>query len=398
MSALFAGLALRSTLTSLRVRSPTQRVIRPTAIVPPIPSLKELWLTDIDPLCYPDDFSVLLLHSKKLRKLNLHWSPRMREQGEPSINLHSLFGKCVAAGYRMPIKEIGLMNMYSPNHGELEAALNEDELREVAFINCVDAMNPRTVFFDQTWLKPANNKVPGHIKIMRGEGLDRGHANLIRRTEGMEEFYIIAKRDSDRAKVVNNSDTNGENHDSPAESSVSSPVRTAFTSSESVSLAADYLASLTERHGATLRILLLAEQWQLSEPTLIGLLRACPSLEQLGVGLDDMRLTCLRRILPESPKLRVLRLIHMKSDVLWSLQSEQGHLLGWKIEFTKKAYLPLEVFGVGNKGFALGPVVEEPYIDKEKGVHEPLTRIITRISEKNLQHIPLFRMDTMELL
>ncbi|MBE7180580.1 MAG: hypothetical protein INR71_05095, partial [Terriglobus roseus] len=54
MQTIYQGLALRPTLTALRVKCPNQRITRPTYVVPPIRTLKSLWITDMDPLCYPD--------------------------------------------------------------------------------------------------------------------------------------------------------------------------------------------------------------------------------------------------------------------------------------------------------------------------------------------------------
>lgn len=396
MSTLYQGLTLRKTLTSLRIKSPTQRIIRPTTVVPPIPSLKEIWLSDIDPLCYPDDFSILLLHAKKLEKLNLHWSSRMREEGEPSINLHSLFGKCVAADYKLPIKELGVMNMYTPNHGELNRAVDEQKIERVSFINCVDAKNPRTVFFDQTWMKANNDEVPKRIKMMRGEGLDRGHVDILSKMDGLEEFYLISRTASDRKKSAPNSaHSNGV---SPSDASAESPVRTPYTPTEYINLAADYLATINHHHSHTLRKVLLSDQWSLSEKTVITFVQACPKLEQLGLAIENNNLGALRRIMPHAPKLQVVRLLHTSSEEMWAAAAEEEHILGPKIEFAKAIYHNLRYVGFGHRGYALGGVVDEPYVNKRLGINEPQRRVMTQLPMERLKEIDLWRMDSMELL
>ena len=83
----------RTSLASLTIRCQTRRTPRPTTIISPLPNLKTLVVYDIDPLCYPDDISLLIFGSKKLENLKLHWSPRMRAAGEESVNLMSIFGR-----------------------------------------------------------------------------------------------------------------------------------------------------------------------------------------------------------------------------------------------------------------------------------------------------------------
>lgn len=77
--------------------------------------LRKFKATDIDPLCYPDDISMLLLGSKKLEDLRLHFSPRMRREAECSLNLDTFFGRCLRAGYSIPLKHLGMQNFYGPN-------------------------------------------------------------------------------------------------------------------------------------------------------------------------------------------------------------------------------------------------------------------------------------------
>lgn len=60
------GLAQLQNLQSLTLRFPSSRHPRPTTIIPPMPNLRILKVTDIDPLCYPDDISLLLYGSKKV--------------------------------------------------------------------------------------------------------------------------------------------------------------------------------------------------------------------------------------------------------------------------------------------------------------------------------------------
>ena len=95
LKTLYQGLALHNTLTSLTIKFPTSRAPRPSVIIPPMANLRAFRAMDIDPLCYPDDISVLLLNSKKLEDLRLHFSPRMRREAESSLSLDTYFGRCL---------------------------------------------------------------------------------------------------------------------------------------------------------------------------------------------------------------------------------------------------------------------------------------------------------------
>ena len=117
---IYQGLAARPTLTSLSLRFPQVRSPRPIVVIPPMPNLRCLRVSDIDPLCYPDDISLLIFHAKQLEDLRIHYSPRMRQEAEPSINLRSIFGKCLEAGYKIKLKHFGLQNFYGPNTGDLK--------------------------------------------------------------------------------------------------------------------------------------------------------------------------------------------------------------------------------------------------------------------------------------
>lgn len=93
LKTLYQGLGAHSTLTSLTIKFPSSRLPRPCVMIPPMANLRVFWAMDIDPLCYPDDISMLLLGSKKLEDLRLHFSPRMRQEAESSLSMDTYFGR-----------------------------------------------------------------------------------------------------------------------------------------------------------------------------------------------------------------------------------------------------------------------------------------------------------------
>lgn len=68
----YHGLAARPSSTSLTMKFPDLCIAKPYTVIPPMPTLRGLNVSNIDPLCYPDDISLLLLHSRKLEDLKLH--------------------------------------------------------------------------------------------------------------------------------------------------------------------------------------------------------------------------------------------------------------------------------------------------------------------------------------
>ena len=82
LQSVYEGLMHKPSLTSLTLRCPTRRIPRPATAIPPLPHLTTFVIYDIDPLCYPDNISLLMLTAKRLANLKMHWSPRMRDSGE----------------------------------------------------------------------------------------------------------------------------------------------------------------------------------------------------------------------------------------------------------------------------------------------------------------------------
>ena len=115
LKTLYQGLASYNTLTTLTLKFPNTREPRPSVMIPPMANLRKFKATDIDPLCYPDDISMLLFGSKRLEDLRLNFSPRMRQDAECSLSLDAYFGRCFRAGYSIKLKHFGVQNFYGPN-------------------------------------------------------------------------------------------------------------------------------------------------------------------------------------------------------------------------------------------------------------------------------------------
>ena len=153
LKTVYQGLAGHSTLTSLTIRFPSSRLPRPSCMIPPLPNLRAFMAMDIDPLCYPDDISVMLLGSKKLEDLRLHFSPRMRREAESSLSLETYFGRCYSANYKLPIKHFGMQNFYGPNTRIMESLVEEAVCLSLVFLDTFGGAGApgRNIFVDDTW-------------------------------------------------------------------------------------------------------------------------------------------------------------------------------------------------------------------------------------------------------
>ncbi|KAK8187648.1 hypothetical protein BKA81DRAFT_372684 [Phyllosticta paracitricarpa] len=341
LSTVYQGVMACPTLTSLTLKFPNTRIPRPTVVIPPLPNLREFKALDIDPLCYPDDISLMLMHAKDLEALTMHFSPRMRDEGEESTNLNTYFGRCVAAKATLHLKKFALVNLYTRADSlDMESIISVETLEHMVFINC-QTDEAMTVFVDDTWRLFTPKHVPKNLKSMRGDSIDRTSLSMLGRMKKIETLITVSTRrrqqlqrsPSTTSNSAAFSPANGIGNQShvytsngPHEFKISNPTASPRTPEinpptgsttapsprvgrENAALAADYLASITRDVGGTLRHLLLSDQWLLTTSSLASLLRACPNLEQLGVAMEDKNPGAVRGSLHHVPKLFALRLL-----------------------------------------------------------------------------------------
>lgn len=347
------GLVQRPTLSSLKVKLPNQRLPRPTILVPPIQNLKSLHITDIDPLCYPDNISLLVLGSKKLETLKLHWSPRMREASELSVNLHSYFGKLIAANARMPLKHLAFHNLFAFNENVFEDIMDRDLIESITLISSMNGTDDTadSAFMDASWkcAAPTSEHSLSGMRMLRGDKISDLHCRMLPKFSSLEKYYLVTGRKlhdyhcthsqekigtyggftavdsgSSKSSGRSNSDTTTSSNSTPssAVSSVSctthDPSMAPFTPSTEQApmsrLGRSYLDTIFKHHGSSLRHLLLMPQWRLSVEDLARLVHSCPNLEQVGLGLEEANFNMLRLLIPFLPKLYAIRILDNPND------------------------------------------------------------------------------------
>ncbi|PLB38031.1 uncharacterized protein BDW47DRAFT_117546 [Aspergillus candidus] len=205
LETVYQGLAQRPRLQSLTLRFPSSRHPRPTIVIPAMPHLRHLKVTDIDPLCYPDDISTLLFHCRKLRELKMHWSPRMRNAQEPSVKLHDYFRKCITARRPLALKKLGLQNLYALHSEEFNLAFDPSTCEDVTILSNTGSESPyfMNTFVDSTWpTAPPNTRL--RIKSVRQDNTSRRHVEFLRSFTGLERLYFVSATGAQDTDHVNN--------------------------------------------------------------------------------------------------------------------------------------------------------------------------------------------------
>ena len=307
---LWHGLAQSTSLTKLTVKCPSNRYPKPITLVPPIPNLEYLHLFDIDPLCYADDISLLLLGSKKLRHLKLHWSPRIREAREPSINQASFFGRCAAAHYVIKLKSMALHNLYTHQDNDCSNVFDLTELEDITFLNSTGGINDNgpTAFMEaphKSWRKSADELVPTSLKNLRCDKVSKHQCQFIADISNLEKLYLVHPQTQERQESRSAFPRSPDSTNSPSSSQDAYNI---------LSLKDDYLEAITKSHGATIKHLLLLPQWRLTNDDIARLFRHCPNLEQLGIGVEFSSFSHMRLLVPFLPKLKVMRLLGNPDD------------------------------------------------------------------------------------
>ena len=410
---IYQALASKKTLTHLTLKFPSNRIPRPTVILPPNPSLRYLHVYDIDPLCYPDDISLLLANAVNLQEIKMEWNPRMRREREPSVSLRSYFGRAASANVRLPIKRLSYKNMYSRNDEELFlAVMNAAKLEEVTFLNCVNPGDPSTVFIDETWRGSHHGFARlQRLKKLRIDVADEGMAQALVEISGLEEFYLV-----DRCAATSRSNSNSVNGlpalttsssaavaksgDANASNSTSvSPTTPHYQQPASISLGSELVAALSAHHGHSLRILLLSDQWKLGKEVLSHLTKSCPNLCQLGVAIDGEQFQTLKAILPFCQKLFALRVLEefgmhaiimeKAREIRDAVPHAQVEIMGrevWKQEYKNVRY------------FALGPMAFEFGRTIEYGQGEVKRRIVKYLTwDEAKKKAEIFGMDSLDI-
>lgn len=375
-------------------------------VISPLPNLLTLVVYDIDPLCYPDDISLLLAGSPKLENLKLHWNPRMRRAGEESVNLLAIFGRCVAARKVLRIKRMAIYNLYTRFAGDsISDVIDTSVQREITVINSMGTSDPMTVFLDSAWKLHPEPPIPPNLKMMCTDNTDKEGAVMLSKFKGLEELYFVNPRASHSTPSGTNSTAATPTTPSSGTLGCSNgtPV---ITESQCRSVGGQFLAAIQRNH-YTLRRLLLPDRWVLSDDALFKLIQSCPNLEQLGFASAVPPLESLRQVLAMAPKLWALRLLLRSKDgavdTVFSGDPEM-HIFALATESWKPEYKNIKYMGIGEDIiFKLGGVYFPPKGGEKipEGQENSMNarragpiRRVEAVNRESVKHIEIWGMDT----
>ena len=383
LKTLYQGLGSHSTLTSLTIKFPNSRSPRPSVIIPPMANLRAFRAMDIDPLCYPDDISVLLLNSKKLEDVRLHFSPRMRREAESSLSLDAYFGRCLRADYKLRLKHFAMQNFYGPNTQGVAHIIDHDICKSITFLDMFGGArgNSANVFLDDTW-RNIPNDFKTDFRATRCNEPAPQHVNLITHATGLERLYFVGSKSGKTGGTPDAA--NG-----PVTPEESTP------DLDSTALGKQYIYAITRHHGSSFKHLLLSDQWSLSQEELGEIVRYCPNLEQLGLCVNSIStLATVRLLLPFLPKLKALRMLsneplHQQCQTVNPDKrlEEMGEFLG-KMEMSK-----IRWFGIGDSVFEIGKRFE---VELGGGRREA-RRECRDATWEEVQHVEIWGLDCLDL-
>ncbi|KAK0934918.1 hypothetical protein LTR29_013487 [Friedmanniomyces endolithicus] len=368
LKTLYQGLATHVTLTNLTLRFPGSRVPRPSVMIPPMKSLRVFKATDIDPLCYPDDISMLLLGSPMLRDLRLHFSPRMRREAEPTLSLSTYFGRCAKANYSIPCTHFAMQNWFGPMD-----MFSMQMCRSVTFLDTFGGIgsggNAQNVYVDDTWkdLPPVASQ----------------HVELLRRSDaGVTNMYFVGAKTPKLEGAA------------PHPTSPITPGDSPPADEEMSRLGQEYLHVLTRQHGQSLRRLLLREEWPLTPDEVGDLARYMPDLEQLGLAIGAESSAVLRLLAPYWPKLIAIRLLH--SEVLaehMRTVSHEDRMAALGANLWQAGVEKLQWIGFGDAVYRVGKAYQHII---EDGTWE-WRREVTWASKADVQHVEVWGLDNLDI-
>ena len=387
------GLALMPTLTHLTIRFPSLRNPRPIALVPPIPNLRSLKVYDIDPLCYADDMSLLFLGAKKLEDLKLIWSPRMRESREPSITLNTYFGKLLSANQTLSVRRLSVKNLYTVNDEHTcSQMLTKSTMEEVTMINSVAGLgdDADSVFLDRNW-RVQDHQPMHNLKMIRIDKVSRQQLEFLNMFKGLERLYLVGpqKTGNGAPRIDSTPFPN-----SPV-SSTSSPCSDVVA----LGLKDEYLDVITKNHGKTLRHLLLMPHWRLSSDDIARVVRQCPNLEQLGIGVEYDEFMNVRLLVPFLSKLTAIRILDNPDDPSFAEKMREidrhgGHQQKIGNE-TQNPEWRIQWMGLGDLLYEVGkPALQDIPEGSRKEVYR---RPVIKRHVGAAQHVEIFGLDSLEV-
>ena len=370
-----------------------------------MPHLRSFIALDIDPLCYPDDMSVLFLHSKRLESVTLHFHPRIRENAEPSVTIDAFFGRCLAAKQRLALRHLAFHNLYAARTKEVNDLFDENKLESLTLLNCGGSCegDPRTIYLDDTWRVCAPQKHPPNMRQLRLDFVDKLFTYMFPELPSLERLYIVSARRKVGGGLLEGSGGGdvGSTHASPVTPGQTPPGRSPEALA-AASLVTPYLNSITQQSGHSLKHLLLSHHWTLGADEIGQLVRGCPNLTQLGISLHENNFTLMRLLLPFLRKLYACRLLMNPADPgfvqkLEALDAEE-HELAMGYDLVGNHFDTLKWVGVGRLNFEIGREFLESITNEDDMEIDKRRRTVRCVGHDAVKDVAIWKMDSQDIV
>jgi hypothetical protein len=311
LATMYQGMASHSTLTRLTLRFPSpQAPPRVAMIVPPMPNLRAFTALEIDPEGNPDDFSYFLSQSPKLEDLRFHITPRLRRQGLAIIDFDNMFFRlCRQSQRKLRVKHFAMQNFITKGTITLEPGVFDEEVLQSVCI--LDSFSEEENEFRTMLSNGDPTHEPMHVdvgkfstnfrKMRCNEVLPQFVRDLRRNPQQIESFVMVGTKRSRKRRQRSQA--------SELSSGTTTPSNASTPKWEPAALARIYIDALTQVQGASLRVLLLSDEFGLSREQLGSVIRFCPNLEQFGFALDSGDHHMVRILAPFLTKLQCMRIL-----------------------------------------------------------------------------------------
>lgn len=423
-----SGLAGLKNLRTLKIRFSSDRSNQSRATIPALPHLRELGFTDYDPLCCPDDLSLVLLHATDLESLSMHFSPRMKNAKEPAPLL-DILNRNVAEKRKLRLKSLAVYNVFANPNPEVNEIFLPDRLEELAMLNSFGPAYAKdtsqaTHWIDQTWAFQGGKEVDvTKMKMIRSDKVNHLVIKDLVAMPNLERIYLV---NPSPPKTRSRHDLQ-----SPATSGTSSsddltpigppievkPLTPRFSQLPHEVLRDNLIDTISRVHGPKLKHIILTARLPVNVYTLGRLCASCPGLLQLAFAMEEINPEALRHIAPNARQLRCCRILapdgpgpeakeQRKRWDEFEAREDHGHYL--ELEF-RGVYGndPLDVkcmryMGLGQKVWEIGSLHWETTKIRDENGYEMDQRIyertVKRITLQDVEDVELWKYDTFDPL
>jgi hypothetical protein len=374
-----------------------------------MPHLRSLAVTHIDPLCYPDDIAMALFASPKLDSLTLHWSPRMRDAGEPSVQMQSYFRHNVAGKNRLKLRHVAFYNLFAITSPEVETIIDHSNMQSITMLNAFgldEQQSSLATFLDSSWSRPPHDLV--QLKSVRHDKISKKFARHLGDIYGLERLYLVNAR-----HIPPNNGYHPPSNPSPVSTSTLSSDPSSETTLSARTAANNsvrdlVLDSIVSNHGPTLKHLILPDRWPLPNKLVARLFNACPNITQLALALEFRdSFGGMRMLLPFLKKIRAVRILmpntgldgpdHKKFECMVSREDgeHQAHI---ERELAGDDFPNLRYVGMGWKVWEIGGTYEKMVVNEDGQEEMVVRRRSKRVGRDAVKDVEIWKMDSLDVI